>query len=299
MNPVMWALLGGIVVGNIFTLPEKWSKWVGLASTTLLEYSIVMMAFGINYANFGKTGWLPFLGIVIIVLAVLWISFHLSRKFNCPGSTGVLVGFGTAICGSSAIAALAPSIKNQEKEDVAIAMAVVNLLGTIGMLAIPIALMDMNWLNEKIGFFIGASLHSVGNVAGAGYAISEEAGNAAIAIKMARVAMLTPGLIFIKFLINKGENISLREQLKLPKYLIAFVIITIIASFIEIPKEILSITKFSGEAFLTVAMAAIGLKVSFTKLLNAGQRGLKFGLVIFAIQLALVVGIWYLVFGIW
>jgi uncharacterized integral membrane protein (TIGR00698 family) len=210
-----------------------------------------------------------------------------------------LVGFGTAICGSSAIAALAPSIKNQEKEDVAIAMAVVNLLGTIGMLAIPIALMDMNWLNEKIGFFIGASLHSVGNVAGAGYAISEEAGNAAIAIKMARVAMLTPGLIFIKFLINKGENISLREQLKLPKYLIAFVIITIIASFIEIPKEILSITKFSGEAFLTVAMAAIGLKVSFTKLINSGQRGLKFGLVLFAIQLALVVGIWYLVVGIW
>ena len=112
---------------------------------------------------------------------------------------------------------------------------------------------------------------------------------------MARVAMLTPGLIFIKFLINKGENISLREQLKLPKYLIAFVIITIIASFIEIPKEILSITKFAGESFLTVAMAAIGLKVSFTKLLNSGQRGLKFGLVIFAIQLALVVGIWYLV----
>jgi uncharacterized integral membrane protein (TIGR00698 family) len=288
MNPVMWARLGGIVIGNVFTLPEKWSKWVGLASTTLLEYSIVMMAFGINYANFGKAGWMPFLGIVIIVLFILWISFHLSKKFNCPGSTGVLVGFGTAICGSSAIAALAPSLKNQEKEDVAIAMAVVNLLGTIGMLAIPFALVDMHWLNEKIGFFIGASLHSVGNVAGAGYAISEDAGNAAIAIKMARVAMLTPGLIFIKFLINRGENISLKEQLKLPKYLIAFVLITIIASFVQIPKEVLSITKFTGEAFLTVAMAAIGLKVSFMKLLNSGQRGMKFGVVIFAIQLALV-----------
>ncbi len=299
MNPVMWALLGGIVVGNIFTLPEKWSKWVGLASTTLLEYSIVMMAFGINYAHFGKTGWLPFLGIAVIVLAVLWISFHLSRKFNCPGSTGILVGFGTAICGSSAIAALAPSLKNQEREDVAIAMAVVNLLGTIGMLAIPIAIMDMQWMSDKIGFFIGASLHSVGNVAGAGYAISEDAGKAAIAIKMARVAMLTPGLIFIKFLLNKGENISLKEQLKLPKYLIAFVVITVVASFVEMPKEILSITKFSGEAFLTVAMAAIGLKVSFTQLLNSGQRGLKFGLVIFAIQMALVVGIWDLVFGNW
>jgi uncharacterized integral membrane protein (TIGR00698 family) len=287
----MWALLGGMIIGNLFKLPEKWSKWVGLASTNLLEYSIVMMAFGINYSNFGKTGWMPFLGIVFIVLSILWISFQLSKKFNCPGSTGVLVGFGTAICGSSAIAALAPSLKNKEKEDVAIAMAVVNLLGTIGMLAIPFAIMDMHWLNEKIGFFIGASLHSVGNVAGAGYSISEGAGNAAIAIKMARVAMLTPGLIFIKILINRGENISIKEQLKLPKYLIAFILITIIASVVEIPKEMLSVTKFAGEVFLTIAMAAIGLKVSFMKLLHSGQRGLKFGLVIFAIQMALVVGI--------
>lgn len=296
MNPVMWALLGGIVVGNLFTLPEKINKYINWGSTRLLEFSIIMMAFGINYTNFGKTGWLSFLGIFIIVLLVLWIGYSLSNKFNCPGTTGILVGFGTAICGSSAIAALSPSLKNKDKEDVAIAMAVVNLLGTIGMLAFPWALMNMHWNGDKLGFFVGASLHSVGNVAGAGYAISEEAGNAAIAIKMARVAMLTPGLIFIKFLINRGENLTLKEQFKLPYYLIIFIAISLITTFISIPKEIIDFTKLSGEVLLTVAMAAIGIKVSFTKLLKSGQRGMKFGLVIFAIQMALVTG-WVVIIG--
>lgn len=296
MNPVMWALLGGIIIGNLFKLPEKINKIVNWSSSNLLEYAIIMMAFGINYSNFGKTGWLPFIGIFLIVLVVLWIGVSLSKKFNCPGSTGILVSFGTAICGSSAIAALAPSLKNKDKEDVAIAMAVVNLLGTIGMLVFPWALMDIHWAAEKIGFFIGASLHSVGNVAGAGYAISEQTGNAAIAIKMARVAMLTPGLIFIKFLINRGENQNWKEQFKLPYYLIAFILITLLTSYFNIPNEVLSYSKIAGEVFLTGAMAAIGLKVSFTKLLNAGQRGLKFGLVIFAIQMAMVT-VWAVVGG--
>ena len=82
MNPVMWALLGGIIIGNLFKLPEKINKIVNWSSSNLLEYAIIMMAFGINYSNFGKTGWLPFIGIFLIVLVVLWIGVSLSKKFN-------------------------------------------------------------------------------------------------------------------------------------------------------------------------------------------------------------------------
>jgi len=215
-----------------------------------------------------------------------------SKRFNCPGNTGILVGFGTAICGSSAIAALAPSLQKQNKEDVAIAMAVVNLLGTLGMLVLPWALLQIDWpssdvASSAIGYLVGGSLHSVGNVAGAGFAIGKSAGDVAITVKLARVALLTPGLIFMTYLTQRNAEGSWKRYFNLPWYLIGFIIVTFVVSVVDVPKPALKDVEYVGKVILTIAMAAIGLKVSFKKLLQAGSRGLRFGVVMFALQLSL------------
>lgn len=242
-----------------------------------------------RYRGIGRS---TFVGVAVVVFAVLFLSFFLSKRFNCPGNTGILVGFGTAICGSSAIAALAPSLQKQNKEDVAIAMAVVNLLGTLGMLFLPWALLQINWpssdvASSAIGYLVGGSLHSVGNVAGAGFAIGKSAGDVAITVKLARVALLTPGLIFMTYLTQRNAEGSWKRYFKLPWYLIGFIIVTFVVSVVDVPKPALKDMEYVGKVILTIAMAAIGLKVSFKKLLQAGSRGLRFGVVMFALQLSL------------
>ncbi len=291
-NGILIALLLGILLGNTLKLPENLASGIQYTSSKMLELSILFLAVGINYADVAALGVQPFLGVAAVVFTILFLSFFLAKRFNCPGNTGILVGFGTAICGSSAIAALAPSLQKQNKEDVAIAMAVINLLGTLGMLVLPWALLQVDWPSQDVaasamGYLVGGSLHSVGNVAGAGFAIGKSAGDIAITVKLARVALLTPGLIFMTYLTQRHSQGSWKRYFQLPWYLIGFILVTLLVSVIDIPKPAIKEVEYIGKVILTIAMAAIGLKVSVKKLLQAGSRGLRFGVVMFLLQIAL------------
>jgi uncharacterized integral membrane protein (TIGR00698 family) len=287
INGVMLGLLLGIFIGNVSPLPNSFNAGISYTGSKLLEISIVFLAFNINVYQVSELGITNFVFVIALLILIMLISMYLAIKMECPDSTGYLIGFGTAICGSAAIAAIAPSI-SKKKEDIGIALAVVNLMGSVGMISLPFILNYIDVSAVDKGILIGATLHSVGNVAGAGYGLEKLVGETAITIKLARVAMLSPAVIFYSYLINKSESKNWKDYLKLPNYLWAFIIVTIFTTAVEIPKDILSIFNDFGKITLTIAMVAIGLKVSFKQLYYSGRRALGFGAVLFLIMIALV-----------
>ena len=293
-NEILLALVIGIVLGNAIRLPEYLDNGIKTASGRFLEFAILLMAFSIDYGSFLKLGWETILIVVVTISAVLLLTAWLSKKMNCPSTAGLLVGFGTAICGSSAIAALAPSV-SEDKSDIGISMAVVNLYGLIGMLLIPLITQD--WLTDvQNSILLGSSLHSVGNVAGAGFAMSENIGEMAITVKLGRVALLTPALlIFAHFTAKKSES-QTKRKLNLPWYLVAFILISVLVSFFPLPADILNYSKIGSNFLLATAMAAIGMKVSFKTLLSSGKKGLVFGAILFAAQLLVIAGLMAMLF---
>jgi uncharacterized integral membrane protein (TIGR00698 family) len=286
-NAVILGLLGGILIGNLVKLPSQIDSGIKYTGSKFLEFSILFLAFDINIANIQEVGLISFFVVLLVVVFVLGITLYLSKKVQCPGTAGYLVGFGTAICGSSAIAALAPTV-SKNKEDVGISLAVVNLMGTIGMLLLPLILSFIEFSSTQSGLVIGASLHSVGNVAGAGYGMGEEVGKTAITIKLARVAMLPLAVILYSFILKRGENLTLRQHLKLPYYLWGFIFISLLVSFINLPSSISDSMELIGKIVLTIAMTAIGLKVGFKSLFYSGKKAVMFGGLVFVLQLILV-----------
>lgn len=287
LNGILLALLLGMVVGNLWRVPGSLQPGIAFTSSKLLELAVLFLAFSINYTHIAALGAGSFSIVALVVVAMVFITFFLARGVNCPGSTGWLVGFGTAICGSSAIAALAPRVA-KNKEDVGIAMAVVNLFGSLGMVLLPLLLVRFDLDTKQLGLLIGGTLHSVGNVVGAGYTISDGVGEAATTIKLARVALLSPALILFNYLVNRAELKSWKQHLQLPWYLWGFIIITVLTSVVPMPPTLLAVMDTAGKLALTIALAAIGLKVSFRELYVSGRKGLVFGLMVFAIQFALV-----------
>ena len=291
-NAILLALVIGIVLGNAIKLPAYFDSGIKTASGKFLEIAIILMAFSIDYGSFLKLGWETILIVVSTMAAVLLMTIWLGKKMNCPSSAGLLVGFGTAICGSSAIAALAPSV-TEDKSDIGISMAVVNLYGLIGMLLIP--LISQDWLsNIENSILLGASLHSVGNVAGAGFAMSESVGEMAVTVKLGRVALLTPALLIFGHFTSKKSSSQIKKKLNLPWYLVTFILISILVSIFPLPEEILTFSKKGSNFLLATAMAAIGLNVSFKTLLNSGKKGLVFGAILFAAQLAVIAGLMWM-----
>ena len=285
LNSYLLALLVGMLLAPQVNKVPQLDAGISLSSAKMLEWSVVLLAFSIDYKAVGAIGAKDFIVIISVVLVVLLVTYYLSKVLSCPGKTGWLVGFGTAICGSSAIAALAPKIK-AEKEDVAISLAAVNLLGSLGMILLPLLFQFYPLAEKQMAFLIGASLHSVGNVAGAGFSVSEDVGQLALVYKMARVALLSPALLFMVWLnARKTEGQSFKFQL--PWYLIAFILISIFVSFFPLSESLVKTSELIGKIMLTIAMSAIGLKVHVLRLLKAGQRGLVFAFVVFALQMSL------------
>ena len=289
VNGIVLALLLGILISNLISLPKSWEKGITFSSKTILETAIIFLGFGISFSDISNLGWEIAAILIITILIVLVATLYLSKIFTCRTSTGYLVGFGTAICGSSAIAAIAPKIATNKK-DAGIAIAVVNLLGLIGMVTYPLLLSD-ELLFDKAALIIGATLHGVSNVAGAGFAMDELTGDLAITIKLGRVALLAPAMIFFNFLINRKASFS--ENLKLPFYIIGFIIATTIVSIFDIPAEYISGLRWIGKALLTISMAAIGLNIHLNHLYNEGKAALGFGAVIFVIMITVVITLSY------
>ena len=289
LNAILISLILGIVIGNALKLPDSFNSGIKFSSGRFLEIAIILMAFGIDYGSFLQLGWETILIVVVTMAVVLYMTLWLSKRMSCPSSAGLLVGFGTAICGSTAIAALAPSV-SKDRSDMGIAMAVVNLYGLIGMVLLPM-LTSTLLSNVQNSVLLGASLHSVGNVAGAGFSMSDTIGELAVTVKLGRVAMLTPALLLFTYFTRDTNEQSTSKRLSLPYYLVAFILISIAVSIFPLPDQLLTFTKQGSNFLLAVAMAAIGLKVSFKTLLSSGKKGLVFGAILFAIQLAVIAGL--------
>lgn len=291
LNTVILGLLLGIFLGNIIPFPTRFEPGIQLISGKGLELAILFLSFSINYRNLVGLGASSFILIAVVLFGTLFLTRVISRKMDCPGNSGLLIGFGTAVCGSSAIAALAPQL-NSNKTETGLAMAVVNLLGTVMMLLFPLVLPFFSLSDMDQGLLIGGSLHAVGNVAGAGYTISPAVGEAAITIKLARIAMLSPALIFMQFLLrDKSKGLS-KVKFKFPWYLTGFLIITILNSVFTLPAPFVSFMQEVGEILLMLAMVAIGLKIKILTLLKSGKKGVAFGVVIFSsLLLLLLIGL--------
>ncbi len=292
LNAIILALLLGIIISNVFTLPSGFDSGISFSSKYLLEIAIIFLGFGISFQDIANLGWQLAVILILTIIIVLFATIYLAKLFTCRTSTGYLVGFGTAICGSSAIAALAPKI-SENKKDAGIAIAVVNLLGLVGMIALPLIFSE-KMIAEKIALIIGGSLHGVSNVAGAGYAINEHIGDLAITIKLGRVALLAPAMIFFNFIINKDA--SIRSNLKLPYYIVGFILASTLVTFISLPSDLLSSFRWIGNALLTISMAAIGLNIHFKHLYKEGKVALGFGAVIFLIMIAIIMLLYYLLY---
>ncbi|UTW65639.1 putative sulfate exporter family transporter [bacterium SCSIO 12643] len=291
INSIVLALIMGMLYANIAPTPEKWSSGIHFSSKNLLEIAIIFLGFGISFYDIASLGWQIIIVLSLSILVVLGFTYFIVKRFNIQDSCGHLIGFGTAICGSSAIAALAPKL-NSGKSEIGISIAVINLYGLIGMLAFPIVF-SSDIIMDAAALMIGGTLHGVSNVAGAGYAMGETIGDLSLTIKLGRVALLAPALIFFNFLINR--NASIKENLKLPYYIVGFILASSMITFFQLPVELIEIFRIVGKALLTISMAAIGLSIHFKQLYTQGKNALGFGALIFAFQILILGMMTYLI----
>lgn len=283
---VLHSLLLGFLMGQIFKVPDQLSPGLRYGEKFILNLAIVLMGAGLSIGQMGKLGWGSLLIICVSIGSVFLSALLVGRITTLTKNFVILSATGNAICGASAIAAVAPILKAR-KEEVGVSIGIVNSLGSVWMFAFPLLLINFEGLNtEEMSQWIGATLQAVGHVSGAGYAVSDEVGKFAVAIKLGRVILLGPLLLIIGVIFRDATQ----RKLQLPWFITGFFILMLSRSIVDWSADVLVQVALVSKVLLALAMGCIGWNIQWADIRASGLSAICFNLGISIIQILTVGG---------
>jgi uncharacterized integral membrane protein (TIGR00698 family) len=276
--PVMlFALLLGMAF-NFLAKDRQCRAGVAFTSSAILRVGVALLGAKITADAVLKLGYGPLLLTVMGVSLTIGFGMLLARTLGLKRDFGLLTGVSVGICGASAalaIASILPRGKDGISErDTIFTVLGVTTLSTLAMVAYPIIATSLEFDDLKAGMFLGATIHDVAQVIGAGYTISDTAGEAATVTKLLRVALLVPVVVAITLLMFGGKGAGRSQRPPFPLFLVGFVALVTVNSLGLIPEPLrLALEEVSRWA-LVAAIAALGIKTSLKDLATLGPKAL-------------------------
>jgi len=286
LGPVALAIIFGLIVGNTFKVSSAFQSGIIFAEKKILAFAIILLGFQLDLSVFKALGAEVLVFIVSIVLLSLCIGYMVARACKLSPTFSLLLAVGNSICGSAAIAAVVPLIKPKQFET-GLSISVVNLLGTLGIFVVPWLasyFLEMNSFTN--GIVIGGTLQSIGQVTAAGFSLNNETGEIALLVKMGRILMLCPMVLFLSVFMHFREGATdKKRRCPIPLFIILFVAVILINNSYVIPEQMLLTLKTLTKFLLIAAMAGFGLKINLSMIIQQGAKSLFVGSTVFMFQI--------------
>ena len=272
--PVMlYALLLGMAF-NFLTEQERTRAGIDFASKALLRTGVALLGLKIGWSQVTALGWSPVIMVLAMVAITIGLSVLMASAFGFNPLFGFLSGGATAICGASAALALSAALPAHEKKEQATLFTVIGVsaLSTLAMIAYPVIARATGLSNHQAGVFIGATIHDVAQVVGAGYAISPEAGDTATIVKLLRVAMLLPVILVAGQITRTSAAPGTVRPPLLPWFVVGFAALVLVNSVIAVPTMVTTAGNELSRWCLVTSIAAIGMKTRLGDIVALGLR---------------------------
>jgi len=295
--PVMlFALLLGLAM-NFLSGEGPCQPGIEFTGRQVLRIGVALLGLRITVGQIAALGWPPVLLVIGSVVVTIGLSMLAARAMRFQSLFGLLSGGATAICGASAAMALAAALPSHPQKERATLFTVVGVsaLSTLAMIVYPMFAQAYGLDHRLAGIFLGATIHDVAQVVGAGYSISKETGDVATFVKLLRVAMLVPVIVFAVMLVRaRGAQTEGKRPPILPGFAIAFAVLVAINSTGWLPPQV---SAFGGDVSrwcLVASIAAIGMKTQLSDVITVGFRPvvLMIGETVFLAALVLVLLRW-------
>lgn len=285
VSPLVVAVLLGVVATNLRLL-SAWSRpGLGVAAKRLLRVGIVLLGFRLSLDEVARLGG-PALLVVVGVVALTFLGTRwLGPRIGVSPALSLLVATGFSICGASAVAAM-NGVVEADDEEVAMAVALVTLCGSLAILLLPPLGALLSLEGAVFGRFVGASVHDVAQVVATAAPAGSKALEAAVVVKLTRVALLAPliAAVVLAERRRRGRQPSLGPSFGrvrprvLPLFVVGFLVAAGLRSVGEVPGAWLASIHAAEGAFLTCALFALGAGVDLATLRRIGARPLVLGL---------------------
>ncbi|MEG2567213.1 MAG: putative sulfate exporter family transporter [Acinetobacter sp.] len=295
--PVMlFALLLGMGL-SFLSVEGRCKAGIEFTARTVMRIGIALLGMRITLAQITALGWQPIALVITLIIVTISVSIIVAKLIGFQKLFGMLTGGATAICGASAALALSVALPNHPQKEKATLFTVIGVsaLSTIAMIVYP---MIAEWLNlspQEAGIFLGATIHDVAQVVGAGYSMSTETGDTATVVKLMRVAMLLPVIICAAMITRMQgvESTGPRPPL-LPWFAVGFLLLACVNSTGWVPTVVQGGMNELSRWCLIISISALGMKTQFKELATVGIKPilLMVGESIFLVVLVLLLMHW-------
>ncbi|KRF09010.1 hypothetical protein ASH00_04890 [Arthrobacter sp. Soil782] len=278
-SPLLIAILLGAAWGNLLPVPSLFFKGIGVSSKTLLRAGIVLLGLQLSLSAVLGLGpgvlLLVFLSVGVTFAATLWIGKLLGISF----AQRLLIASGFSICGAAAVAAT-ETAAGAKKTEVATAIGLVVLFGTLMIPTVPFLGGLLGMPEKTLGVWIGASTHEVAQVVAAGGSVGSSALAVAVTVKLARVLTLAPITAGIALRMRRAEPTKGGKMPPVvPFFIVGFVGAMLLRTSDLLPQGVLELAQILQTLLLSAAMFALGLGVHLKSLLRVGKRPVLLGLI--------------------
>lgn len=272
---LLFALLLGMAL-NFLSAEGSCKEGIAFTARSVLRIGVALLGMRITLGQIAELGWMPVVLVVTLVVVTIGLSVVVAKWMGFQRLFGMLTGGATAICGASAALALAASLPNHPQKERATLFTVigVSVLSTLAMITYPMIARFFELTPVEAGVFLGATIHDVAQVVGAGYSMSTETGDVATVVKLMRVAMLLPVIVAAAMITRmQGADGALDKRPPLlPLFAVGFLVLACINSTGWVPAMVQSGVNELSRWCLVIAIAAIGMKTQLKELASVGIK---------------------------
>jgi uncharacterized integral membrane protein (TIGR00698 family) len=281
---VMPVMLLAIIIGLLLHVLNSVSilkDGINWSSRGLLYTGVALMGLRIDLTDLSQVGFMAPLFVILTLITTLLVGYAIARALGQSKDFSILMSGAVGICGVSAAAAICSALEDNPLRDaqLAITVAGITVLSTLAMLLYPFISNALNLNILESGIFMGGGIHNVSQAVGAGYAVSNEAGDLAVIFKLIRVSMLLPVIIIISLVWGKGSSTpypNVRSKLKAstPPFLVVFCLLALLSCLNIVPDLAKNAGNISAHWALIISLVAIGIKTDTRLVMKVGAMPL-------------------------
>ena len=258
-----FALIFGIIYGFSFVHPYHIES--RNLSTLLLKLAVVGLGFGMNLRQVVHAGKAGFFYTAISISSVMLLGWLLGRLFRVSKKASYLITVGTAICGGSAIAAIAP-ITNPNDEEMAMSLGTVFVLNSVALLLFPPIGTALHLTQSQFGLWAALAIHDTSSVVGASAKYGTQALQIATTVKLTRALWIVPLAMLTAYFAKS------RAKIQLPWFILSFCLAAVAYTYVPQGHSLYAILSNLGRIGLTVVLFLIGTGLSKETLQRVGAR---------------------------
>lgn len=312
ISEILVAVLLGLYLRNTIGLSEGAKAGVKFSVQRILKLGIILLGLRLSLQDVAATGVKALLLVSVCITIALILAYIAGRVFRVPPRLATLIGVGTAICGNTAIVAVAPVI-DADDEEVSFAVATITLFGLLAVLIYPFIGHFIGLSDRAFGLWAGTAVNDTSQVVAVGTIFSQAALDVATIVKLTRNTLMAPLIVLIGLLSSRGfmstekNKITGTPQLDWKKLVPGFVLGFLAMSLIRTAGIALNILPLNVSApgslqtaaniligfdaiskfAILMALAGVGLNTDLSNLQHIGFKPLIVGTCV-AVTLAVI-----------